>query len=183
MKKTLLVFLAFFIIIGGLYIYGQKESGVRADLILVFGAPLTNSQPSKTLRLRCERAADYLNNNSRARALLLGGINSREEISEAQAMANYLVSMGIDESRLILEENSTSTWTNLKNAKSIMESSLGLQPVMVCSSDYHMLRIKCLAGRLALQTHPLPVVTPWRLFITSYFREVAALIKSFLIDR
>ncbi|NLY37666.1 MAG: YdcF family protein, partial [Tissierellia bacterium] len=105
------------------------------------------------------------------------------DMSEARAMANYLISLGIDKKRFILEEQSTSTWSNLKNAKLILEESLGLQPVMVCSSDYHMLRINVLATRLDLETYPLPVATPTRLFIVGYFREVAALIKSFLFDR
>ncbi|NLY36034.1 MAG: YdcF family protein [Tissierellia bacterium] len=183
MKKLFLIFLALLVFLGGIYIYGQKQSPLEVDLILVFGASVVDSEPSETLLLRSRAAGDYLEDHPRAKALLLGGRKSGEDISEARAMATYLISLGIDKNRLILEEQSTSTWTNLKNAKLILEETLGLQPVMVCSSDYHMLRINFLAARLDMETYPLPVSTPIKLFIVSYFREVAALIKSFLFDR
>lgn len=185
MKKALLLILAVFLILtGGLHFYGQKEAVVKADLILVFGAPVKASgELSNTLKRRCDCAAAYLKDNPKAQAILLGGAVGKEKVTEARAMADYLIKIGINKSRLILEEKSQSTWTNLQNAKIIMENTVGLQPVMVCSSDYHMLRINLLAKRLDLDTHPLPATTPLKNYINNYPREIGALFKSFLFDR
>lgn len=184
MKRLLILFLILGVLLGGLYSFGQRQSQDTADLIFVFGAPAKEGQPSKTLENRCARAADYLMEHPSSRAILLGGRQKKTDaFSEAQIMAKDLMLRGIEEDRLILEEISTSTWTNLLQAKAIMERRFGLQPVMVCSSDYHMLRIAFLAKRLDLKVYPLPAPTPGNAMIFSYFREVLALVKSFLIDR
>ena len=48
---------------------------------------------------------------------------SGEEISEAEAMYEYLVSQGIDETRLIKENRSTNTNENLKYSLALLEES------------------------------------------------------------
>lgn len=187
MKKLFIFFLVLLLLFGvllsAIYLEGKKTGEETADVVLVFGAMVHGDEPSKTLAYRCDKALSYLKENIMAQAILLGGQGPGENISEALAMKRYLVERGIQESRLILEEESSSTWTNLKQAKSIMKTREIHSPVIVCSSDYHLFRIKLLAKRLDMDVLPLAADTPKSAVIRSYVREVFALIKSFLVDR
>ena len=73
------------------------------DYIIVLGAHVD----------RARRALLYLEENPGTKAVLSGGKGTGENISEAEAMYRYLTGHGIDGSRLILEEKSTSTKENL----------------------------------------------------------------------
>lgn len=188
MKKVLrislvLLLLLVFLLLGGIYNEGRKTSQETPEVILVFGALVQERELSETLRLRCETALGYLNEQPKAIALLLGGQGEGEEISEALAMKNFFVKAGIQEERLLLEEQSHSTWTNLQQAKRILQKKQYHGALLACSSDYHMLRIKMLAKRLHLEVYPLAAPSPKKSLFYSYFREIFALVKSFLIDR
>lgn len=179
MKKLLSLFLVLILVFLSIYAYGFQETSTRADL-LVFGAPpKEDGSLGSTLESRLIKAKQYLLVHEEARAILLGG---GSPLSEAQAMADYLVEAGVSKDRLILEENSSSTWTNLIEARQLMEE-LGIDKALALSSDYHMLRIRFLAKRLDMELYPLPAKTPAGVLIPSYGREVLALIKSFFLDR
>lgn len=179
MKKLLGLALVIVLILLFIYGYGSQVTSAEADL-LVFGAPPNeDGSLGPSLESRLKRAEDYLLTHGDARAILLGG---GSPLSEAQAMADYLVEAGVSLERLFLEEESSSTWTNLIEAKQLMEE-LGMEKALAISSDYHMLRIRFLAKRLDMELYPLPAKTPAGILIPSYGREVLALIKSFFLDR
>lgn len=175
MRKLFVLVLALVLVFFGLHLYGSQTSDFKGD-ILVFGyPPQADGLPSPTLEARLDRAASYLESQPQARALLLGGGG------EAQAMATYLKARGLDPQRLYLEDQSTNTWTNLKQAKLLMDQ-LDIDQVLVSSSDYHIFRIKFLARRLDLEVYPLGARTPLGDIIPSYSRELLAIVKSFLFD-
>ncbi len=83
------------------------------DYIIVLGAHVDGTRPTLALLERIRRALEYLEENPRTRAVLSGGRGDGEQISEAQAMYNYLTEHGIDGERLLLEERSVNTKENL----------------------------------------------------------------------
>ncbi len=83
------------------------------DYIIVLGAHVDGTRPTLALLERIRRALEYLKENPRTRAVLSGGRGDGEQISEAQAMYNYLTEHGIDGERLLLEERSVNTKENL----------------------------------------------------------------------
>lgn len=83
------------------------------DYIIVLGAHVDGTRPTLALLERIRRALEYLEENPRTRAVLSGGRGEGEQISEAQAMYNYLTEHGIDGERLLLEERSVNTKENL----------------------------------------------------------------------
>ena len=83
------------------------------DYIIVLGAHVDGTKPTLALLERIRRALEYLEENPRTRAVLSGGRGDGEQISEAQAMYNYLTEHGIDGERLLLEERSVNTKENL----------------------------------------------------------------------
>ena len=87
----------------------------------MLGAGLKGDTPSLALERRLEKAAEYMNKNGNAIAIVSGGQGKGETISEAQAMENYLLNHGIREDRIIKEDNSTSTYENFEYSKLMMD--------------------------------------------------------------
>ena len=98
------------------------------EYIIVLGAHVQGTRLTLALLERTRRALQYLEENPETKAVLSGGQGEGEDISEAQAMCNYLVEHGIDRERLILEGRSTSTTENLKFSLEIigLDHSVGV---------------------------------------------------------
>ena len=75
--------------------------------------------------------------------------------SEAQIIAEYLIEQGIEESRIVLEDKSTTTYENFEFGTKIIENHSGkaLDEVRVAflSSDYHIHRASIIAKRCGVK--------------------------------
>lgn len=195
MKKTIYRMIAILIIIGltsfiiieGLiFIEGRKEEETNEiDYVIVLGARLYGEIPAPALEERLNAAIEYLTENEDVRVVVTGGQGENEDIPEAGAMAKYLVDHGIDESRIIIEDQSTTTFENLEFSLEILkeihdEKNL---KVLVVTNDYHLFRSKFLAERLGMEAYGLPAQTPSSIVVQSYIREYLAVLKSFIFDR
>ena len=98
---AILVILAFLITEGLIFSGMLQKPSRNLDTLIVLGAQVNGTKLSNSLKLRLERAKEYLDENPETIAVVSGGKGSGEEISEAEAMYEYLVSQGIDETRLI----------------------------------------------------------------------------------
>ena len=110
----------------------------NADYVVVLGARVKDSGPSRLLNERIAKAAEYLRDNENTVAILCGAQGSDEPMTEAQAMYRALVARGIDANRLLIEDQSTNTTENLKNAAAMMTSKDA--SVVVTTTGYHMYR-------------------------------------------
>jgi len=150
--------------------HGKKKASPGADYVIVLGAHVNGSVPSKALMSRIMAACDYLKDNPQTQAVLTGGKGRGEDITEASCMKQELLQLGISEERLLVEEKSTTTKENITFArKIIMEEDDRLscdnkdrninykkEPVIiVVTSDFHALRGK----RIAEQVVNTPVET------------------------
>ncbi|WP_130861397.1 YdcF family protein [Bacilliculturomica massiliensis] len=150
-KAGVALSLAVFCVLMGLIISGMvDEPSPGADYVIVLGAKVNGTRPSLSLRYRIEAAADYLKQNPRTRVVASGGQGANEGISEARAIAEMLVRMGIGEERIIWEDRSTSTTENLTYSwEKIREEGAdpGSARVVVVSSDFHVFRARAIARR------------------------------------
>lgn len=89
--------------------------------VVVLGAALRGEQPSRMLAERLKTAATYLRDHPESSCVVSGGQNDDEIISEAEAMKRYLVGLGIEESRIYLEDRSTNTEENLRMSRDVVE--------------------------------------------------------------
>lgn len=113
--SLLAVVFSIFVIYEGVIIGAAKSKPIDdADYIIVLGARVVGTNPGRPLFERIKTAHDYLEKNPNTIAILSGGQGSDEQISEARCMFNELTRMGIDPSRLIMEDRSTSTFENMK---------------------------------------------------------------------
>ena len=150
------------------------------DYIVVLGAAVHGTVPSLSLSERIQAAYDYLSSHPSTIAVLTGGQGRGEEITEAACMYRELTQMGIDGSRLLLEETSTSTIENLRNALDIAQNATGIRPqkIGIVSSEYHLFRAGLFAQRLGLESFGIPAKTSWfALRLNYYLREIVAVWK------
>lgn len=157
----------------------------EADWCIVFGAGIRNGRPSKTLQCRIDTTADYLVRHPGARAVVTGGLEANETITEAEGMRRGLVEKGVDPTRIYLEEKATSTWENLRYSLEVISKVEGkpVTTMTVITSNFHLFRVHMLAARLGVKVWPVATPTPWYLLPNTCLREYFAIIKSFLVDR
>jgi uncharacterized SAM-binding protein YcdF (DUF218 family) len=150
----------------------------RAEYIIILGARVKGTTPSLSLQYRIDAAATYLNQNPQAIALASGGQGPGEEITEAEAIKKGLMNQGIDESRIIVENQSTSTIENIKFSKKLIPNDL--EKGLLVSNDFHLFRAKMIAKDYGLKLEGLPARTPTVALVKSYTREFLAITKYFL---
>lgn len=131
--------LAFFVAVEGVILKAALVTPQpNLDYIIVLGAKVNGTSPSGALRNRIDVAGEYLKNNPDTLAIASGGQGPDEGISEAECIRRGLIQRGIDESRIIMEDKSTSTLENLTFSLSLIEkdfSSIGL-----VTNNFHVYR-------------------------------------------
>jgi len=81
-----------FLIIEGFIIgYGNSKPRDNGDYIIVLGAQVKGTRPSRALRNRLDTAIKYLEENEHTKVIVSGGQGTGEDITEAQAMSEYLL--------------------------------------------------------------------------------------------
>ena len=154
-----------------------REPASDADYVIVLGAKVNGTTPSRSLRYRINSAAAYLQENPRSTVIASGGQGTDESISEADAIAAALERQGIDPSRILREDRSTSTEENLNFSLALIESDGGTaeSSVVIVTSDFHMFRALRIAGKAGFtnvsgQTAP----SMWALIPQNHLREALA---------
>lgn len=109
------------------------------DYIIVLGAQIRGTVISGTLKRRLDKALAYLQKNEETICIVTGGQGKGEAVSEAKAMADYLTGCGIAEERILLENQSTSTYENLANSFELVEIEASTR-VGIVTNNFHMYR-------------------------------------------
>lgn len=87
----------------------DEHADPNLDYVVVLGAQVRKSSPSKVLRYRLDTAIDHLSENPGTTYIVSGGKGPNEPVAEAQGMTNYLESYGIKKNRIIKEMKSKTT--------------------------------------------------------------------------
>ncbi|AJS59389.1 YdcF family protein [Paenibacillus sp. IHBB 10380] len=173
-----------FVIIESLVIseLGSNDSEITdIEYVVVLGAGIKGSELSLTLQQRLDTSLTYANMSREIPIIVSGGQGPGEDITEAQAMSNYLINKGISKDRIILESKSTSTQENLLFSKAIMNfEGLKNPTIMIITSDYHMHRAKLIAKELGFEAYGISSKSPGYLKPMNMIREYLATIKAFL---
>lgn len=152
----------------------------NADYIVVLGARVKESGPSRLLNYRIDKAAEYLRENEGTVAILCGGQGTDEPMSEAQAMYEALIERGIDPERLIREDQSTNTAENLKNAADLMDSKEA--SVVVTTTGYHMYRaLQCARAQGLTRVSGNASACARLTLVNYYLREFFAVVRDWLV--
>lgn len=154
-------------------IYKNKNNFPKVSHIIVLGAGLKDNKPNELLEFRLIKTLEYYKKYPNTIFILSGGVGKNEKLSEAKAMENYLIEKGIPKKNLILEENSTSTYENLKFSKEILKN-LKVKNIGVISSSFHLYRTKYIAKKLNMSIETIYANTPYTVILLYAFREFFA---------
>lgn len=163
---------------------GQNLPGLRPEVIVVLGSSTPNAQPSPTLAQRLDLAYTLAQQHPKAQVIVSGGVDFRQRTSEASVMAAYLESKGLDKSRLLLEDRSTSTYENLVFSLRLLQASgqTAEAATVLVTSDFHTLRASWIAKKTGwknITTAGAP--TPLYMRYNAWLREYFAFVSGWLL--
>jgi len=162
-----------------LFVYGNVGNvDFSEDVAIVLGAGIRGETVSRTLAHRLDSALDYWRQNPQAYIIVCGGLGNRAVITEAEAMARYLVANGVDRDKILLEDLSTSTFENLTFAAEILNGRFpdGYRAVLI-TSDFHTFRAGRIARHLGIAAGWTGSYTDWYTWPQNYLREMVAVLN------
>jgi len=166
-------------------VYGRRSTAdYTEDVVLILGGGIRDGEPRPTVQMRLERALAYHSRNPQAMIVVTGGIGHGQEISEAEAMARYLIARGVPPGQILLEGAAYSTYSNMTFSREILDAHFDSPPrAVIVTSDFHMFRSARFAYMAGIDATVYPASTPWIGMPFYYVREVAAVIKMWIIGR
>ena len=138
---------------------GDKFEG---NALIILGAAIHGETPSLVLQSRLDAGLNYLLYHPDCVVVVSGGQGSGEKISEAEAMARYLMDRGIEADRIIIENQAKNTVQNIQYALDCLaEENISWQePIGIVSNDFHLFRVKQIAEQLGVSAAAISAPTP-----------------------
>ncbi|WP_123053024.1 YdcF family protein [Clostridium sp. JN-1] len=179
----ILIFTAAIILTGlDIICFGNNAVPKRSDCIIILGCRVYGSTPSSFLKSRVEKGFELYKDGYGKYIIVSGGRGSGENISEAEAMKRYLVSKGMDSSKILIDDKSASTIANLINSKAIMKKN-DLKTAVIVSNKYHLNRASLMAKHEGIEASCSGVFVASHKYdeALGYIREIPALFKYYII--
>ena len=178
------VVLGYFVVTAAAYmpfVIRKSKNKYRDDceyLMILGGDIIGADTPSPQLFERMKESAIYLKENTHCMIVPCGGcFRPGQKKSEAQIIADYLISQRIDPDRIIPEDKSTTTFENFLFAVEIIKkhSKKDIDDVKIAflSSTYHIHRSSVIAKACGIKNAGVvSCITPgdaYKRFIREYF--------------
>lgn len=162
-------------------VYGRMRHGQSPAAVVVHGAGLRrDGTVTPLLRGRLDRALRVyrgeLGRGNRPLLVPSGGQGSDEVRSEASAMREYLLEQGVPEQDVLAEDRSTTTRENIERSTELLREHGRSGPVLLVTSDYHVLRTASLARRLGADAQVVGSRTARYYVPSAFLREFVALL-------
>ncbi|MDY5620051.1 MAG: YdcF family protein [Lachnospiraceae bacterium] len=160
----------------------KKKAERHLAYLIILGAQVRGTRITSSLKKRLDAALRYLEENPETQVIVAGGQGRVEDISEAEAMAGYLREHGIEETRIYLEDASTTTWENLKfSAEMIKDLSM---PLAVVTNNFHLYRAMKIGKQVGYQNLQGIPASSNSLFQVNYLvREFFGVLKFLVFKR
>ena len=173
-------------VITGFLISRTAHTTGNCRYLLVLGTTVNSTSPSIMLSERIRAAYDYLYAHPETVCIPTGSKNPDADIPEAQCIANELIAMGIEESRIWIEPKAGSTWENLLFSLDRIESRTGSRPAHIgfLTSDFHVFRVQMTARRMGLSTTVIGCRSAHTIFYyPAFLREIIAVWYYYLFKK
>ncbi len=163
MKKVFLIIISvgcLFIGWGGYQYYSISQVGEytepqKADVIIVLGAAVWPMGPSPALQARIHHSATIHNEGLSNFFILTGGMGKYPP-TEAEAMKESLIQLGVDEDILFLERKATNTRENIELSMEIMKQNQW-ETAIIVTDAFHLKRALLIAKENGLLAYGAPV--------------------------
>ena len=151
----------------------------KADCIIVLGAQVKGKRITDSLKRRLDKAVLYLRKFPDTKAIVSGGQGKGEDITEADAMADYLIRSGIDGKRIIREDRSVSTRENLRFSGRYTDPEHDV--IGIVTNGFHMYRACLIAGQEGYRNvYRIPASSNLVFQLNYLMREFFAVIHAWL---
>ncbi len=173
--------LVIFVLVEGCILSGFTASEEEeVDYLIVLGAQLKQSGPSRVLQMRLDEAYDYLTEHENTIVIVSGGQGFDEPDTEAEGMYQYLVKRGIESGRIIKEEQSCNTVQNIEFSSVFLEKEK--HKVGIVSNNFHIFRAVRLAKHAGYE-HVSGIAAPSEpaLLPNNMLREFFGVLKDFAV--
>lgn len=149
------------------------------DFIIVLGSRIRKDGTlTPILKGRVDKAIEFSKeqkekNNRDIIFIPSGGKGEDEIISEAEAMKNYLIENGIDESNIIVENKSINTYQNMKYSKELIDQKHNGN-IIFSTTNYHVFRSGVIANNQGIDCEGIGSTTKWYFYTNALIREFIA---------
>jgi uncharacterized SAM-binding protein YcdF (DUF218 family) len=165
----------FLSLLGYSLVYSRIGRRGGFDAIIVLGCGLAGAAVPPLLASRLDRAIRLAGRESEPPLLVVsGGKGPDETVTEAEAMADYLVAHGIPAGRIRREDQARTTEENLRFSAALLPPDA--TRVVAVTSNYHVFRTAVECRRLNLPYHATGAPTARYFLPSALLREFAALI-------
>jgi uncharacterized SAM-binding protein YcdF (DUF218 family) len=170
--------------VGAVLTWGVQDDAQKADAIIVLGAAQYRGKPSPVLRARLDHAVALWHRGLAPLMVLTGGTAEGDTASEAAVSRAYVISLGIPDSALLLENEGRTSSQSLRAAADLLRARR-LGTAVVVSDPFHMLRLEILGRRYGINPFTSPALpTPgarrllrqWGTLVTESIKAPLALI-------
>jgi uncharacterized SAM-binding protein YcdF (DUF218 family) len=138
----------------GILQQSNMDEARPADAIVVFGAAEYVGHPSPVYKARLDHAAE-LYRRGLAKLVITTGGPGDSKFNEGIVGREYLKRLGIADSHLIAETQSSDTAQSARRVANIMHVN-GLKTCVAVSDAYHLFRIKKMLGREGVTVYGSP---------------------------
>ena len=154
------------------------------DYVLILGCQIRDDGSlTPLLRSRADRALNFAKAQKEATGkdvtfVPSGGQGDDEIMPEARAIANYLLSQGIPEERILVEDRSVNTQENMTNSLEIIRKHSNSEDVKIAfaTTNYHVFRAGLIANSLGIHAEGIGGATKSYFWINAFLREFIAII-------
>ncbi|KRM02453.1 YdcF family protein [Limosilactobacillus gastricus] len=140
------------------------------DYLIVLGAGLYQGRVSPLLAGRVQKAVSLSQDNPQTKFIMSGGQGSDEPRSEAAAMKEYAMSLGVPADRIILEDQSTNTAENIKFSQRLIPPN---QKIALVTNNFHLLRALLLSRQAGLPCAGYGSKSRFYYSLNAFIREFA----------
>lgn len=138
--------------------FSTQTSTHSGDVAIVLGAAAWGNKPSPVYRERLQQAILLYEANQVHWIIFTGGSRETGFPSEAEVGKQFAVSHGVPIGATLVDTQSHTTWQNLAQAKTLMESA-GLHTALLVSDPLHMKRAMAMAQDLGIPVEPAPTTS------------------------
>ena len=163
----------------------KKAVKFDKDYILILGCQIRKDGTlTPLLQSRADRALDFGKMQKEAagkdiKYVPSGGQGRDEVMAEADAIKEYLLSRGIPEDRIIVENKSLNTIENIRNSMNLIKEDFdGENPEAAFSTtNYHVFRSGMIASQQGFKLEGIGSKTKSYFWINAFVREYIAMLS------
>ena len=142
------------------------------DALIVLGAAVHGEKVTWVLSNRLDAAYDYAVEHPDTVLVVSGGQGDGESVTEASAMAKYLIARGVDPARVLLEERAESTAENFAFSKAVIDRQLGPDAsIGFVTTRFHVYRASRVAQKGGIDARGLGAPDVWYIALNNFLRE------------